>query len=222
MNRYHTDPYAKEIPATLKYAFEEDDRFLAEVDPTIFHPKGGGQKGDRGTLVIGAETYAVLDAIKDANSGNGVVLVTDRLVPEARKGSPVALTLDWDFRYRQMRLHSVVHLHHCMLEKVLGDKLDPPKTSNIEDGFAFNRYDNGRITAAIVDLANADLRAMIATGAPVACRPDPDREGVRWWNCAGYDIPCGGTHIQDVAEIGDLDIVFSTKKKQQTITFTLV
>jgi len=142
-------------------------------------------------------------------------------VPGDLRGLPAVLNLDWDYRHRQMRLHSAVHLHHCMLEKVLGAPLAPPKTSNIEDGFAFNRYDNGRITPEAVDQANALLRDRIAAGAAVSCRDDATRAGMRWWSCAGYDIPCGGVHIRDIAEIGPLDIAFSTKKKQQTITFTL-
>lgn len=222
MNHYHSDPYAREITATVKFAFEEDDTFFAEVDPVLFHPKGGGQKGDRGTIAVGGETFAVLDARKDENSGNGVILVMDRLVPKALRGLPAVLTLDWDWRLAQMRLHSLVHAHHCMLERVLGGKLAPPKTSDIQDGFAFNRYDDGRVTEQAARQAADELRALVAAGAAITCDDDPARPGMRWWRCAGYDIPCGGVHVRDISEIGPFDLSHSTKKKQQTVTFTLI
>jgi alanyl-tRNA synthetase/misacylated tRNA(Ala) deacylase len=221
VNHFHSDPYARELASVVIQSREAEGRCLAEVDPILFHPKGGGQKGDRGTLQVGEAVYNVLDTLRSETSGTGIALVTDRLVPETAWGQPAQLTLDWAFRYRQMRLHSAAHLHHCMLEQVLGRTLPPPKTSNIEDGFAYNRYPEDLFAPEAVDPASAALLAMISEGAPVGGHADPEREGVRYWTCAGFTIPCGGTHVRDIAELAGLAIEFKVKKKELTITFTL-
>ena len=66
--------------------------------------------------------------------------------------------LDWDHRYKQMRLHGTVHLHHCMMEKLLGHALPNPATSDLQDdATAYNRYEIREVTGDLVNRANAEL-----------------------------------------------------------------
>ena len=136
--------------------------------------------------------------------------------------SEVKATLNWNFRYRQMRLHTCVHLHHCYLEKILGKKLDNPITSAIEDGFAFNKYEKDCFDLSKVDEANELFLSTINNDIPVYTYPDSEKEGYRWWECMGYKIPCGGLHVNNLNEIGNIKITISAKKGKITIKFTLV
>lgn len=196
-----------------------------QLQDSIFYPKGGGQKGDRGVLVVAGSAVKIIDTQKDQySSDGGNLLIADGAVPEGIEGQSVHTELDWDFRYRQMRLHSCVHLHHCMMEKVKGGKVTYPKTSNIEDGFAFNRYDDPTIDEELVRRANEEMLSAIVAGAEVKTYPDPEKAevGYRWWESLNYKIPCGGTHIKNLSEIGKIEINFSRKAKMPTITITLV
>lgn len=221
MNQYYQDPYQKELHTRLKYSFEDDGKFYAELADTIFHPKGGGQKGDKGTLVIDGKIYVVIDTIKDANAGNGSIVEVDQEVPNEAKGKDVQCVLDWDFRYKQMQLHSALHLHHCMIEQVEGKTIKPPKTATIEEGFAFNRYEKQTVNEETLEKANKLFFDAIHEGSEVITCDDDSTEGMRWWECRGFRIPCGGTHIKDISEIGQVDISISIKKGQPTIKFTL-
>ena len=137
-------------------------------------------------------------------------------------GTQVKARLDWAFRYRQMRLHSAVHLHHCMLERVSGGPVQHPKASDIADGEAFNRYEGITLDQSLIDLATEAFRSVVGAGAEVTTRDDETREGFRWWDCLGYSIPCGGTHLRNISEIGNVDILYSQKKGKPKVTIRLV
>lgn len=221
-NKFNDSPYMREIQTEIKAIFEEDGSPCVQVVENLFSPHGGGQKGDKGTLTVDGHEYKVLDAVKDKYSeDNGVLLVTSEMPPEEFVGKTVSCKLDWDFRYRQMRLHTAVHLHHCMLEKAAGKQLQPPKTSDIQDGFAFNRYESKDITQDLVDSANSLFKDVVAKGAEVKTYPDATKKGFRWWESLGFKIPCGGTHVADVREIGDVSIEYSKKGGKPTVTITL-
>ena len=221
-NLYHKDPYTRSCDTRVKAAFVEDSQNCIQVEDTIFHPHGGGQKGDKGILTVGGRVFHVTNTVKDPMSevGNGLLIVQEA-VDEGLANQPVQCELDWGFRYRQMRLHAAVHLHHCMMERVIGHALPHPKTSDIQDGFAFNRYDSKEVTSELVEKASTEFREFVKAGSQVKTYPDPDKPGFRWWECAGFRIPCGGTHLRDIREIGDVEIAYSTKKGMPTVTITL-
>lgn len=221
MNKFYEDQYLNEVDTTIVSSFSEDNKNCVQVAENVFYPHGGGQKGDKGLLSIKDKTYNVIDAEKDPYNDEGVLLITDTEIPEELKGAPVHCLLDWDFRYRQMRLHTAVHFHHCMLEKVAGKTLPHPRISDIQDGFAYNRYETEEITSEMVENANKTFREAIASGAEVKTYPDSEKKGFRWWECLGYKIPCGGTHIKNISEIGDVEIDFSKKKGKATINIKL-
>jgi alanyl-tRNA synthetase/misacylated tRNA(Ala) deacylase len=108
-----------------------------------------------------------------------------------------------------------------MLEKAAGKQLPPPKTSDIQDGFAFNRYECKEITPELVDSANSLFTNAVSTGAAVKTYADASKKGFRWWESLGFKIPCGGTHVADLGEIGDVTIAYSKKSGKQTVTITL-
>ena len=73
-----------------------------ELDRTVFYPLGGGQAGDTGR--IGG--WRVLDTRNSANS------VLHLLEPGAKPspGEKLEVRIDWERRYRLMRLHTALHL----------------------------------------------------------------------------------------------------------------
>lgn len=221
-NIYQANPYQKEVETVLVKSLEENGKFVVQIDDNIFHPHGGGQKGDRGGLVINGAEYKVVNTIKDKSSYlDEALLVLEEGIPISLVGQKVTASLDWNFRYRQMRLHTALHLHHCMLEKVLGKSLAPPKTADIEDGFAFNRYEDNSFTEADVEQANQELISLIQQGAGIQRHPDAEKVNFWWWECLSYKIPCGGTHVRDVSELGDIAIQYSTKKGKPNVKITL-
>ena len=217
---YYQNGYLTQTKAIILATFEDDGRSCVKFDNNIYFPQGGGQKGDRGEILIAGDTFRVCNTIKDPYS-SGAMCVTERLVPESYVGSEAICNLDWDFRYRQMKLHTCVHLHHCMIEAVVGSSLDNPKVSSIEDGFSFNKYPKNFIDSAILEEANKKFFDLLRENIPVLTYPDPLRDGFRWWECVGYKIPCGGVHVCNLQEIQNVDVSKSVKKGFLTVKFTL-
>ncbi|MFH1564894.1 MAG: alanine--tRNA ligase-related protein [bacterium] len=212
----------RELRTRIKSIFTEDDKNCIQLEDNIFYPKGGGQRGDKGILIIDGKNIQIIDTLKDQYSDDGVLIITEEQVDESNVGKDVECSLDWDFRYNQMKLHTSVHLHHCIIERVAGKKMPYPQVSSIEEtGFAFNRYESKEITEELIDKANSEFRKVISEGAEVTTYPDAEKAGFRWWECLGYKIPCGGTHVKDISEIGEVSIKYSTKKGKPTVKITL-
>lgn len=189
------------------------------LDRTIFHPKGGGQPSDRG--IIRSPHFEL--SLKKAIYHHGVVVHWCKIV----SGSPgiglVACELDWPYRYLVMRRHTAAHLlDHC-LANVTSKRVETTDSWLDEPcyvGYAGNAPDSDTLER-VQDLANG----MISEGAPVKIdflSPDqgrsllqnapnferlPDLQEIRTVTITGCDpIPCGGTHVANVSEIGRLSV----------------
>ncbi len=223
--RYQTQPYLKSHETKIIAVFELDDgRFCIALQDSIFYPQGGGQKGDRGKLRIGNATYAVIDTIKDAlSSDERSLCVLEEPAPQLAEGQEILMEIDWPHRFAQMRLHSIVHLHHCEMEQIIGHKLPVPITSDIgTDQTAYNRYETAEVTEEVAQQAFQKMNELVETGAPIETRDDPSNRGHRYWECLGFTIPCGGTHLRDIHEIGAFEIAFSKKKGKPRVSFRLM
>src|SRR5580698_11423209 len=86
-----------------------------ELDRTVFYPLGGGQAGDSGTLTrANGERLTISDTRKGEGPGRIVHLVSGE-PPALVAGEPVTLEIDWERRYRLMRLHTALHLLSCVV-----------------------------------------------------------------------------------------------------------
>ena len=93
---YYTDPYLKEMDATVLSCEERKNGYAVVLDSTVFYPTGGGQPFDTGTLA----DARVLD-VSDVDGE--VVHLCDRPLAV---GQAVHGTIDWDRRFMLMQHHS--------------------------------------------------------------------------------------------------------------------
>ena len=187
---YYEDAYLKEAKAKV---LEIRENALL-LDQTIFYPTGGGQPHDRGTI-SGVE---VLDVYKD-DAGNVWHVVAE---PEKFKvGDEVELKIDWDYRYRLMRIHTAMHL----LEHVLNEVL-PGEWQLYGSGMSVEK---GRYDILYPENVNQYKEKMIELFNRLV---DEGGEVKIWWEgekrltqIRDFEvIPCGGTHVKDIREIGHL------------------
>lgn len=187
---YYEDAYLKEAKARV---LEIRDNALL-LDQTIFYPTGGGQPHDRGTI-NGVE---VLDVYKD-EAGNVWHVVAE---PEKfRLGDEVELKIDWDYRYKLMRIHTAMHLLEHVLNVVLPEKWEP-----YGSGMSAEK---GRLDIVYPENVNQWKEGIIETFNRLV---DEGGEVKIWWEgetrltqIRDFEvIPCGGTHVRDIKEIGHL------------------
>src|SRR4029079_1635291 len=103
---FRTDPYARFWEAKVLSADENGIR----LDRTVFYPTGGGQPGDQGLLRLeNGAAIPIRDTVKGA-APDEVLHLTNPGVALPETGMRLTAELDWDRRYRLMRMHTCLHL----------------------------------------------------------------------------------------------------------------
>jgi alanyl-tRNA synthetase/misacylated tRNA(Ala) deacylase len=221
---FYDDVYARELDATvLEYGV--DDKFgpFLVLDRTIFHPHGGGQKGDRGRLVF-SQPPSEIEIVDTRGEKGGAIkhIIAGPLDESKTRGARVSLHLDWKFRFTQMRLHSTSHLIHIFMERHAGAVLPPPRISDILEDYGLNVYESV-LNFKPEDMPNilAGMNDFLTAGHQIVTFPDPDKPTVRYWRCDDVTIPCGGTHPHNTSEIGPISASLSVKKGKTKVMFRL-
>ena len=120
---FRQDAYIKETDATVT-AFEERG---VRLDRTIFYPTGGGQPGDTGMLSWDGGEARIVDALKA--DGGDVLHVLAPDAPKPAVGTKVHIVLDWDRRYRHMRMHTALHVMSAVIKgNVTGGQVGADKS----------------------------------------------------------------------------------------------
>lgn len=187
------DPYLSHLDTEVATV----DGEAVTLAATIIYAFSGGQESDHG--VIGG--HAVLEARK---SGSDIIYTLPPghgLTP----GQRVATAIDWERRYRLMRLHFAAEI---VLEIVYRD-LGPIEKIGAHIAVDKARIDFARaapVTPQLPDLT-ARANAVIAADLPVTSAFSDAARGRRYWQVAGFDpVPCGGTHVRRTGEVGPISL----------------
>jgi Ser-tRNA(Ala) deacylase AlaX len=231
---YLKDSYLKECDAEVVSVNGKE----VVLDRTIFYPRGGGQPGDSGKLVSASGVgFRVLNTLK--KDGNLVHELDS--VPSFIPGEVVRCVLDWERRYKLMRMHTGAHvLAGTMCSElgvlITGNQLDVDKTR-----FDFNleEFDRAKLDSA-VSKANEVLsrpgelkiytlpreEAMKIPGVvKLAGALPPSINELRIVEIPGVDIQAdGGTHVRNLSEVGKISILKleNKGKENRRIYFTLM
>lgn len=188
---YNKDHYMKSFTAKV-LSINENEVIL---NRTAFYPRSGGQKGDTGTI----NGYNVVDTkIQDEQ----VIHILDS-IPDFKTGDIVEGVIDWDRRYKTMKLHTASHIMEYFLWKHFGhlkrtgsnvdDKKD--RADYIHDG----RLDPDKLRQTEID-TNKFLNEYNEVSITV------DDKGMRNWKCGPIEMHCAGTHVKNTQEIGAIKL----------------
>ena len=163
------------------------------VDSTIFYAFSGGQESDRGT--IGG--YPVLNARK---SGFDIIytLPDDHCLKPAQ---PVVIEIDWERRYRLMRLHFAAELILELFYKSL---------DGVEKIGAHIAQDKARVDffwhvsiSPMLPRFTAEVEKLVAARLTILSAFEDEQKERRYWEISGFSrVPCGGTHLKHTGEVG--------------------
>src|SRR5262245_49505186 len=213
---FRDDAYSKTATARVVAV---NDRGV-ELDRTIFYAQGGGQVGDTGVLVrANGEERLVVDTRKGEGPDSVVhVLAPDAPRPEA--GEAVAVEIDWERRYRLMRLHTALHVMSCVVvAPVTGGNIAPERARldfdidmSLLDAAKIEREVNALIARGIatetVWITDAELDARPELVKTMSVQPPRGSGRVRLLKIPGIDLqPCGGTHVANIGEIGAIRVL---------------
>jgi len=106
---YMNDSYLKEFEGIVESV--KDDKF-AVLDRTAFYPSGGGQPNDTGALISNGVEHPVVYVGKFSGEIRHEVSR-----PGLNAGDKIIGKIDWDRRYRLMRMHTAAHIIDAILYK---------------------------------------------------------------------------------------------------------
>ncbi|WP_144373644.1 alanyl-tRNA editing protein [Vogesella urethralis] len=212
--RFYLDPYQTTLHTTV---LSHDERGLVLAD-TLCYPLGGGQPGDTATLQLAdGSQLAITDTRRDKASRE-IVHQLAAGSPQLAAGSAVTLQLDWARRHRHMRVHTCLHLLSCVIRAgVTGGNLTADSGRldfDLPEGMELDRDHIERELNALI-AANHAVTVQMTSGEALRAQPELiktmsvtpplDLPEIRLIAIDGIDLqPCGGTHVRQTGEIGQV------------------
>ena len=102
---FRDDAYQRSCEATVTAV---NDKGGILLDQTVFYATAGGQPGDKGTLSWDGGEVSITTTVYDETKDVVHVPAEGQTLPGV--GAKVTLSLDWNNRYRNMRVHTLMHL----------------------------------------------------------------------------------------------------------------
>jgi len=203
-----------------------------QLDRTVFYPLGGGQAGDRGELRLAdGRVLQIADTRKGAAPGEIVHVPApgqDDLLAGLAVDQPVTARIDRARRARHMRFHTATHLL-CALVPHPVDGCSITADSARLDFHMTEPLDKDALTAGLARLvagahpvrhrwiSEAELDANPGLVRSMSVQPPRGLGRVRVLEIEGVDLqPCGGTHVANTADIGEVVVTKIEKKSAQT------
>jgi len=184
---YDSDHYLREFDAKV-VAIEGNN---VELDQTAFFVESGGQSGDTGSLNGEPVVYT-----KYVDEHHMHIMEKE---PSFHVGDTVHGVIDWDRRYKIMKLHSASHMMEYYLWKHFGYM--ERTGSNVDDkkDRADYRHEE-RLDPETLKKVEDDTNNFLTEGHPVTITVDD--KGIRTWRCGPVEMHCAGTHVKNTCEIG--------------------
>lgn len=223
---FRSDSYLKTLDAVVTDVLPDGGIML---DRTIFYANSGGQPGDSGALITGDGTrISIATAIHPEGDKTRVVHVPVPDQPTVAVGQPVRAEIDWERRYRLMRMHTALHLLSVAFPfPVTGGSIGEDK-GRLDFDMPEVPADLEAIETKLNEMvaANHAITEEWITDAEMAAKPEliktmkvkpPMGQGrVRLVRIGAIDLqPCGGTHVRSTGEIGPLKLGKIEKKGAQ-------
>jgi misacylated tRNA(Ala) deacylase len=218
---FREDAYRTETEAAV---LASEPRGIA-LDRTVFYAQGGGQSGDRGTILLEDGTMVpIVNTVYDADRAT-ILHVPAEGSALPRANARVIARIDWDLRYKRMRAHTALHLlsvvaPYPVTGGSVGDaegRLDFDSGETALDKAEIERRLNELIAldAAVSQrwIADAELEANPGLIKTMSVKPPMGTGRVRLIAIEGLDLqPCGGTHVARTGEIGSASVTGIEKK----------
>ena len=226
---FRDDPYKKECEAKI---LDFGDNWII-LDQTVFYAEGGGQLGDTGLIKAGQQEIQIENTIKE----NDLIKHIFNSKFDFEIGDNVTCIIDWDRRYKLMKMHTSLHLLCSLINaKVTGGsvgdgkgRLDfnldfKPNKDELKDNLNDLIQGNHDITISWISTQELDKNPnLVKTMSVLPPRTNGSIRMVRIGDNIDYQ-PCGGTHVKNTSEIGLVEInkVENKGKLNKRVAISLV
>jgi Ser-tRNA(Ala) deacylase AlaX len=204
---FWVDPYVKEFDARVLAV----DGSNVVLDRTAFSPRGGGLVSDTGTMA----GLRVTEVTKHEDD----ILHVVAEAPTFQRDSVVHCMLDWERRYRIMRMHTSAHLLSSVVNRetgalITGNQISPDE-SRVD--FSLEEFDRDKLSYYIEQVNEVIGRGLQVTSffmkkeeamkvpgmVKLANAAPPSVDVLRIVQIGDVDMQAdGGVHVRNTSEIG--------------------
>ena len=227
---FYQDSYQKALSSEVVEVLDNGVILAA----TIFYPLGGGQPGDTGRLTINARDYRVVDTRYADDRHNIIHILEDDDLSAIQVNDKVDMEIDWERRHRLMRMHTSMHLVCSLISAQATGGAVVETESMLDFDLQGEVVDKEQLTAdlnALIDQAiavtigaitDAELDQKPELVRTMSVQPPRGHGTVRTISIENTDYqPCGGTHVRNTAEIGELVVTGLKNKGRQNKRISL-
>jgi misacylated tRNA(Ala) deacylase len=232
---FRGDAYARECTATV---IGVDAQGIV-LDRTVFYPQGGGQAGDSGKLVLadGSELNIADTRKRKDDEGRPTHQIChvpadgqQQALMNIKPGDAVSVHIAWERRHKLMRFHTTTHLLCHLVPQLVNGCSITADYARLDFNMT-DPLDKEVLTAGIAALVAAshpvvvgsiseeELDANPALVKSMSVQPPRGTGRIRTIRIGGEQLidfqPCGGTHVGNTAEIGNV-VVTKLEKKSAT------
>jgi len=206
------------------------------LNRTVFYATSGGQPGDSGQITRNdGGRVEIATALHPDGDKTRIVHVMAEGMTALEPGEPVRVEINWDRRYRLMRMHTALHLLSVVFPfpvtggSISEDKgrLDFDMPEVPADLAALEAQLNSMIeadhTVTSEWISDAEMAAQTDLIKTMKVKPPMGQGKVRLVRIGDVDLqPCGGTHVAGTAEIGRVALGKIEKKGKQNRRVSLL
>ena len=219
---FRADAYERDCAALIDH---DDVRGGIVLDRTVFYAQGGGQPGDKGVIAVDGREIVIATTVYDQGDKSLVVHVPAGPGELPQTDAAVTARLDWETRFRRMRVHTALHLLSCVLPYPVTGGAIGEGQGRLDFDIPEAGLDKDDLTAklqALVDrdaqvgqrwITDEELLANPGLVKTMSVKPPMGSGKVRLVEIEGIDLqPCGGTHVSRTGEIGKVLVTAIEKK----------
>lgn len=220
---FRSDSYLKTLNAVVTEVTPEGGIVL---DRTIFYASSGGQPNDTGRVTASdGRVVSIANVVHPEGDKARIVHVPADGAPALSVGDTVQLELDWDRRYRLMRMHTALHLLSVVFPfPVTGGSVGEDKgrldfdMPEVPDDLSvlearLNEMVAGNHGVSYEWITDEEMAANPGLIKTMKVKPPMGQGRVRLVRIGNVDLqPCGGTHVANTSEIGPLKLGKIEKK----------
>jgi alanyl-tRNA synthetase len=230
---YLTNTYLFETAAEIIGQAADEKGTYILLDCTVFYPQGGGQPSDQG--IIKGEGFK-LNVLQVRQNENEIRHYIDFIPNTVLVGSKIICVLDEDRRILNARYHTAAHLLGNIVELIY-----PSLKATKGHSFPKEAYvefqgdmvaDYNEVTEALKEVISKNLVSKIFEIDPVSFEEKfyklpyqiPSNKAFRVMQIGHLlPVPCGGTHLANTEEIGNIVLgKIKAKKSITRITYELI
>jgi misacylated tRNA(Ala) deacylase len=234
VNALYRDDFYLSTAEAVVTAIHEDGGI--ELDQTCFYATSGGQPGDTGFLERADGSKIALGQTKHGMTKDIIIHVPLEGEVQPLAGEKLVLHIDWQRRYKLMRMHTACHLLSVVCPYPITGAAVGVDDSRVDFDMS-ETIDKDEVTAKMMALVheNHPVYLQWITDEELAANPGlvksknvrpPVGLGRVSLVCIGENSavdsqPCGGTHVSETQEVGSIYIAKIEKKGKENRRFRI-